>query len=62
MRDWRFWLAEHRGTLLAVGIFVLMFAIYASNHPAGLHRQRGADRLEQGDAARVRRRWRRRWW
>ena len=25
MRDWRFWLAEHRGTLLAVGIFVLMF-------------------------------------
>jgi len=35
VRDWRFWLAENRGTLLAVGIFVVMFIIYASNHPAG---------------------------
>lgn len=35
MKDWRFWLAENRGTLLAVGIFVVMFIIYASNHPAG---------------------------
>ena len=35
MKDWRFWLAENRGTLLAVGIFVVMFVIYASNHPAG---------------------------
>ncbi len=35
MKDWRFWLAEQRGTLLAVGIFVVMFVIYASNHPAG---------------------------
>jgi ribose transport system permease protein len=34
MRDWRFWLAEQRGTLLAVGIFVVMFAIYLVNHPA----------------------------
>src|SRR5260221_6851536 len=35
MKEWRFWLAEQRGTLLAVGIFVLMFVIYSSNHPAG---------------------------
>ena len=35
MKDWRFWFAEHRGTLLALGIFVVMFIIYASNHPAG---------------------------
>jgi ribose transport system permease protein len=34
MREWRFWLAEQRGTLLAVGIFILMFAIYLFNHPA----------------------------
>ena len=36
MRDWRFWLTEQRGTLIAVGIFVAMFIIYVSNHPAGL--------------------------
>ena len=36
MKDWRYWLAEQRGTLLAVGIFVFMFIIYVSNHPAGL--------------------------
>jgi ribose transport system permease protein len=35
MRDWRFWTAEQQGTLLAIGIFVVMFAIYATNHPAG---------------------------
>lgn len=35
MRDWRFWLAEQRGTLLAVAIFVVMFFIYCANHPAG---------------------------
>jgi ribose transport system permease protein len=34
MKDWRFWLAEQRGTLLAFGIFVVMFAIYIVNHPA----------------------------
>lgn len=34
MRDWRFWFAEQRGTLLAMGIFVSMFAIYLFNHPA----------------------------
>ncbi|RUY62630.1 ABC transporter permease, partial [Mesorhizobium sp. M7A.F.Ca.CA.001.05.1.1] len=35
MKDWRYWLAEQRGTLLAFGIFIVMFAIYTSNHPAG---------------------------
>ena len=33
--DWRFKLAEHRGTLLALGVFVFMFALYTANHPAG---------------------------
>jgi len=33
--DWRYRLAEQRGTLLAVGIFLVMFVIYVSNHPAG---------------------------
>ncbi|MBL8583249.1 MAG: ABC transporter permease [Rhizobiaceae bacterium] len=36
MSDWRYRLAEHHGTLLAIGIFVVMFAVYTSNHPAGL--------------------------
>jgi ribose transport system permease protein len=36
MRDWRFWLAEQKGTLMAVAIFAVMFTIYVSNHPAGL--------------------------
>ena len=36
MRDWRFWLADQKGTLLAVAIFAFMFLIYVSNHPAGL--------------------------
>ena len=35
MSDWRFRLTEHRGTLLAFWFFILMFAIYAGNHPAG---------------------------
>lgn len=35
MKDWRYWLAEQRGTLLALGIFIVMFLIYVSNHPAG---------------------------
>lgn len=33
--DWRYWYAEQRGTLLAIAIFVFMFIIYSSNHPAG---------------------------
>lgn len=35
MRDWRYRLAEGRGTLLALLTFVVMFVIYVSNHPAG---------------------------
>ena len=35
MKDWRFWFAEQRGTFMAVAIFVVMFTIYTSNHPAG---------------------------
>jgi ribose transport system permease protein len=33
--DWRYRFGEHRGTLLAFAVFILMFAIYTSNHPAG---------------------------
>jgi len=36
MAEWRYWLAAQRGTLLAFGIFAVMFTIYVSNHPAGL--------------------------
>ena len=35
MNDWRYWLRERRGTLLAFMFFFVMFAIYVSNHPAG---------------------------
>jgi ribose transport system permease protein len=35
MNAWRYRLAEHRGTLLAFIVFVLLFAAYGSNHPAG---------------------------
>jgi ribose transport system permease protein len=35
MSDWRYHLGEHRGTLLAVAVFVLMFALYTGNHPVG---------------------------
>ncbi len=35
MSDWRYWLARNRPTLLAFVVFVAMFAVYASNHPAG---------------------------
>ncbi len=34
MKDWRYWLAEQRSTLLALAIFIVMFAIYLVNHPA----------------------------
>ncbi|MTH34361.1 ABC transporter permease [Paracoccus limosus] len=36
MREWRYLLAEQRGTLVAMAIFALMFTIYVANHPAGL--------------------------
>jgi ribose transport system permease protein len=35
MKDWRYWLSEQQGTLTAIGIFAVMFVIYATNHPAG---------------------------
>jgi len=35
MSDWRYVLSQNRTTLLAFVFFVVMFAIYASNHPAG---------------------------
>lgn len=36
MKDWRYLIAEHRGTLFALGLFVAMFSVYVLNHPAGL--------------------------
>ncbi|MGE3308311.1 MAG: ABC transporter permease, partial [Rhizobiaceae bacterium] len=36
MTDWRYRLAEWRGTLLALALFLVMFAIFTANHPAGL--------------------------
>jgi ribose transport system permease protein len=35
--DWPYRLREHKGTLLAFAAFVVMFTIYAANHPAGLN-------------------------
>ena len=34
--DWRHRLAEQRGLLLAVGLFLAMFTLYIAKHPAGL--------------------------
>jgi ribose transport system permease protein len=36
MNDWHYRLREHQGTLLALLGFLVMFAIYVANHPAGL--------------------------
>ncbi|OWV83211.1 ABC transporter permease [Rhizobium sp. R693] len=33
--EWRFWYELNKGTLLAAALFVGMFVIYTSNHPAG---------------------------
>jgi ribose transport system permease protein len=35
--DWSYRLREHKGTLFAFAAFVVMFTIYASNHPMGLN-------------------------
>ncbi len=35
MKDWRYIIAEHRGTLLALGVFLALFMVYGANHPAG---------------------------
>jgi ribose transport system permease protein len=37
MKEFRFWFSEQRGTLLALGILIVMFAIYLTNHPAILN-------------------------
>jgi ribose transport system permease protein len=37
MRDWRYWLEENSGAIMAVALFIVMFAIYTSNHPAGFN-------------------------
>lgn len=36
MKEWRYWLTAQQGTLTAAFIFLLMFVIYVTNHPAGL--------------------------
>jgi ribose transport system permease protein len=36
MKDLRLWLGQNYGALLALALFVLMFAIYIGNHAAGL--------------------------
>lgn len=36
MTEWRYGLAENRGTLIAIALFLAMFAIYIGNHPVGL--------------------------
>lgn len=35
MSEWRYWVGENKGTLLAIAVFILMFAIYTGNHQAG---------------------------
>lgn len=35
MKDFRYWLAENRGALLALLVFVIMFSVYTGNHVAG---------------------------
>jgi len=35
--DWSYRLREHRGTLLALVGFIVMFVIYVANHPVGLN-------------------------
>jgi ribose transport system permease protein len=37
VNDWRYRIGEHRETLLAFAVFLFMFALYASNHPAGFN-------------------------
>jgi ribose transport system permease protein len=36
MKDWRYLVAEQRGTIFALALFVVMFLVYTANHPAGL--------------------------
>ena len=34
-KDWSYWLSSNRGPLLAAGLFVAMFTLFGSQHPAG---------------------------
>jgi ribose transport system permease protein len=36
-RDWSYRVREHKSTLLVLAGFVVMFAVYVANHPAGLN-------------------------
>ena len=36
MSDWRYHISHNLGTLTAVGLFLLMFVVYITNHEAGL--------------------------
>ena len=51
MNEWRYWFAENKNTLMAVALFVFMFAIYAVQPPGRLHAECGADSRKQGNAA-----------
>lgn len=35
MREWRYWFDEHKATLSAALVLVVVFGLYASKHPAG---------------------------
>jgi ribose transport system permease protein len=35
VKDWRYTFAEHRGTLIALVVFLILFVVYGANHPAG---------------------------
>ncbi|MBO0750631.1 MAG: ABC transporter permease [Bradyrhizobiaceae bacterium] len=35
MKDWQYKIAEHRSALVAFAVFVILFAVYGANHPAG---------------------------
>ena len=35
MTEWRYWFDEHKGTLSAALVFVIIFGLYTAKHPAG---------------------------
>jgi ribose transport system permease protein len=37
MRDSHYWISENKGSLLALGLFIVMFSFYVGHHPAGLN-------------------------
>ena len=34
-QDWMYRLAPHRGSMLAAGLFLVMFTLFVTQHPAG---------------------------